>query len=293
MLKKYINVFYNIDSIPSSYDAQSGKKEQYIKSKTWNKIIEQFTLNIANNEVYEIWWWTKEKAESLENTTESLKKLLDTITPNKQLKGIYTALDTFFKTDKFSLEKATYIKSKLNDNWRKLLWPEYKNDPKAKEAIKIYEVIFLPLDVSVNDAVKIISEVFDDKNIPKWIKLKLVKYLGEWVLPYMITKTPWFEDIDYSQLDSELKKIYNQLIKYKWKSLSLEDHNKLFSLQDTLYSPKYKNNKNAQVLGDIISEYLLTYTSMLDAWKWIKILNKLIKKYPNYNWYLVYSFPQD
>ena len=260
LFKKYINVCYGIDKIWWSYE------------KTDDKI--------------------KESKEVSKKASETLQKLLENIGPMPEyLEKIYKGLDTFLKIDNFSSDEAIQMQDKLINEQRKLLWPKYNNLEEAQEAIKIYNVIFLEQDASVEEAVDTISKVFDDKDIPQSIKLKLAKSLRN-ILPHMVTKTPSLIDIEGSTLDDGLKDIYNNLKNYNWEIPSIEDYNKLVSYQDILYSPKYRNNKNVYILQGVISELMWIYNPMLDVWKWIEISNGLIKKYPNYNWELEYSFPQ-
>jgi len=259
LFKKYINVCYGIDKI------------WWIYEKTDDKI--------------------KESKEVSKNTSEALQNLLDNIAPmSESLKKIYESIDILLQSDSFSLSESMNIQSKLTDEYRKLLWPKYKNNPKGQEAIKIYKVIFLSEDTSIEETVDTISEVFDDKKIPQGIKLKLAKYLRTGILPYIVDKIPSLSDIEVSKLkDNNLKYIYDRLKTFHWKISSMEDNNELVSYQDILYSPEYNSDKNAIVLQNVISEMIWNYNPMLDIDKQNKTQAILIKKYPQYDWIIEYT----
>jgi len=259
-----------------------------------------YTLDTTNNQIITILtkeqWSSKNKElkEVSQNTSKELKNLLGNIWPiPEHLKKVYLLIDNLLKKQDFS-DRSLNAQFKLINEWKRLLWPKYKYKDKEKEQItKIYNVIFLNFNSKKEKAVQTISAVFDDKNIPKSIKLKIANYLRKWVLQYMITDTPTLDDVDLSTCNNDLRNIYNNLKGYAWKKLSFEDSNKLLSYQKTLYSPKYKDNKNARILAEFISELMWDFIYIADIWKWIEISNELKKKYPNYNWGIVYTLPSD
>ena len=237
-----------------------------------------------------------DKKEISNNTSEALKNLIEEIWPiSEELKNIYNVLGSFLKIEDFSKDEVINMRSKLNDDYKKLLWPKYKDDPKAQEAIEIYNVIFLPEDTSVEKIVTTISKAFDDKEIPQGIKLKLVKYLTKSFLPNMIAHVPTLNDVNISEIkkDEQLNHIYNTLKNLHWKIPSLDYYNELASYQGILYSPKYENSKNAYILTEVISEIMGNYYPTRDFEKQEKIQKKLMKKYPKYNWIIEYQAPAD
>lgn len=258
---KYINVCYNPDKMLWSYEETHDQK-------------------------------VKETQELSKYTQESLGKLLEHIgSMPEELKKIYEKLYIFLNIEDFTKDEVIKAQSELHANHIKLSWAEYKDNKEAQAAIKIYDVIFLDPRSSVNEAVSTITKMFDDKDITMWIKNKISLSLRKYFLSNMVYDVFDFVDV-YKINDLELKEISNKLMWYKRKSkLSIEDYETLISYQSILNWIKYKNNKNADVLKDIISK-IFNYDEdtlyKIDLLKWVEISNKLYEKYQwKYNFEVV------
>ncbi len=259
LLKKSISTYYWLDKV-SSY--------------------EQTPSNIDGN--------NKEYNDVSEKTQESLWRLLDNIWPlSKELESIYRSIDSFLNIENFSKNEIVSTQIELANEHYKLLWPEYVNKKEAQEAIKIYDFIFMDPRSSAEEIVNIVSKVFDDKDIPLWIKYKLSKSLREYYLSHMVYDLTSFDNIDKNNLDKTLTKIYKDLKDYQSKDLSIDDYNKLMSYEKILHSPTYKNNANAHNLQYILSDitYPWSVPYLQDIWKWNKIYKQLVEK-----WYSKYWF---
>ena len=133
-----------------------------------------------------------------------------------------------------------------------------------------------------------------DTNIDRWQEIKEQTKNSLWWLKNEIFKNlEWFKD-------KNLEKINNDLVKFlDAENISLEDYNTMLEYQQSLYSPKYKDNTKAIELRNIIDvltlfsdsskeEIISTISRVYDdknISKFTKIkLAKALRN--NYFWYL-------
>ena len=133
-----------------------------------NEMYKSSSLDVRKKETLnEVKWWLEDFKQWI------LKELNENLNP--ELESIRTDLIKFLSSDKFTLEDN----NKLFSYQRTLYSPDYKNNKIAIEYRKVIDVLVLPADVSVKDAVDTISKVFEDPNITKFTKIRLAKCLKE------------------------------------------------------------------------------------------------------------------
>jgi len=153
----------------------------------WQEIKEQ-TKN-------SLWWLKKEILKNLEWFKD------------KNLEKINNDLVKILDAKNISLEDSNVILK-----YQQLLYsPKYKNNTKAIELRNVIDVLTLFSDSSVEDIVDTISKVYcDNKNISKFTKIKLAKYLRNSYLWYLSDDT---EDGWYVSNPLKWVEVANQLTK--------------------------------------------------------------------------------
>jgi len=178
-------------------------------TKQWKQV---YTINLVNDTILSIkdkqkevidnskWWLDSLKQWILKELSENL---------NPELESIRNDVIKFLSSDKFTLEDN----NKFFDYQNILYSPKYENNKIAIEYRKVIDVLTLPWDVLVGDAVNTISKVFEDKDITKNTKIRLAKCLRETFFWYLTEKVddgyvsdPW----KWIEIINELTKKFPQ-----------------------------------------------------------------------------------
>jgi len=138
--------------------------------KLWSSYEKHDKLHVKDKQKEIInnskWWLDSLRQWILTKLSENL---------NPKLESIRNDIIKFLSSDKFTLKDN----SKFFDYQNILYSSKYENNKIAIEYRKVIDILTLPWDVSVDDAVDTISKVFEDKDITKSTKIRLAKCLRE------------------------------------------------------------------------------------------------------------------
>jgi len=211
LLNKYNELFDIHEWDKLSIIEQDENQIQIIfDTKKWEQYV--YKINLLDNTILSLedkqnevihdsrWWLYLLKQWILKELSENL---------NPELETIRTDIIKFLSFDKFILEDN----KKFFDYQNILYSSKYENNKIAIEYRKVIDILTLPWDISVDDAIDTISKVFEDKNITKSTKIRLAKWLRETFFWYLTEKVnggyvldPW----KWIDITNELKEKFPQ-----------------------------------------------------------------------------------
>jgi len=213
-------------------------------------------------------------------------------TRDEKLTEIYNDLEDLLKEvelNNWALADGYY--DKVLEIQQTLYSPKYKDNPEAQRAIKLVNILALPGDVSVAEAVTTISTALDDPKISFLNKQRLVKFIKEnfildlaenlWDGQYTMDYEKWVKIArklieKYPDKFKDFEKVIN-VLELRW-DISIEKIINTISkvFDDEKISPLIKEKVSL-----FLKENYLWYLS--DFEKGIEISNKLTEKYPEYD----------